>query len=242
MGGLKTKMECANNCTQNCVAFNTHANSSTKGDCWHYYNRSDLITVNERLSERSKAYIKCLVEGNSTDNSTKPTTKPTTSIPTTKPGNSTKYCCKYCSNSNSTMPTTNSTAITPTTKPGNNTGNSTKPTKKPTTTIPTTKPGNSTGNSTKPTTKPTTAKPTTNSTSQYFVGIRGNTAHGCKNATIHREGIDILNSTVCQAACTMLGIRVGKLKDNKLCYVGGDNKCRQTGTPGTGASLVCKNA
>merc|ERR1711997_1444304 len=171
------------------------------------------------------------------------TTKPTTSIPTTKPGNSTMYCCKYCSNSNSTMPTTNSTTITTTTKPGNNTGNSTKPTKKPTTTIPTTKPGNSTGNSTKPTTKPTTVKPTTNSTSKYFLGIKGNTQHGCQNATTHQQGKDILNKDVCKAACNALGIDIGKLKDDKICYVGGDRKCRQTGTPGAGATLVCnKNA
>merc|ERR1711953_1119257 len=60
--GIKTRMECANNCTQNCVAFNTHAlNTSSKGECYHYSNRSGLITENERLSERSKAYIKCLV-------------------------------------------------------------------------------------------------------------------------------------------------------------------------------------
>merc|ERR1712110_1402988 len=156
----------------------------------------------------------------------------------TKPGNSTMYCCKYCSNSNSTKPTTNSTTTTPTTKPGKNTGNSTKQTKKPTTTIPTTKPGNSTGNSTS-TTKPTTAKPTTNSTSPYFLGIRGNKLHGCKNSTIHQDGKDILNKAKCQVACNALGIPIGKLKDEKLCYVGGDGKCRQTGTPGSGATLVC---
>merc|ERR1711936_627407 len=240
--GIKTRMECANNCTQNCVAFNTHAlNTSSKGECYHYSNRSGLITVNERLSERSKAYIKCLVEGNSTGNSTKPTTTTTTIIPTTKPGNSTKYCCKYCSNSNSTKPTTKLTPITPTTKPGNNSGNSTKPTKKPTTTIPTTKPGNSTGNSTKPPTKPTTGKPTTNSTSKYFLGIKGSTQHGCQNATTHQQGKDILNKDVCKAACTALGIDIdiGRLKDDMVCYVGGNKKCRQTGTPGTGATLVC---
>merc|ERR1711997_615373 len=193
-------------------------------------------------------------------------------IPTTKPGNSTEYCSKYCSNSNLTMPTTNSTTITPTTKPGNNTGNSTtksttiKPTTKPgnsteycskycsnsnstkpttnsTTTTPTTKPGNNTGNSTKTTTKPTTGKPTTNSTSKYFLGIKGNTQHGCQNATTHQQGKDILNKDVCKAACNALGIDIGKLKDDKICYVGGDRKCRQTGTPGAGATLVCnKNA
>ena len=88
-------MECANTCTQNCVAFNTYATeeqeqegeeekeeeeeedddeeegakegeqkekeaTSSKGDCYHYSNRSSLITANERQWAVSKAYIKCL--------------------------------------------------------------------------------------------------------------------------------------------------------------------------------------
>merc|ERR1711936_935593 len=105
--GSKTMMECANSCTQNCVAFNTYATSSKKGDCYHYTNRSGLVTANERQWAGTKAYLKCL--GNSTVNSTKPTTKPTTINPTTKPGNST---------GNLTKPTTNSTAIKPTNKTG----------------------------------------------------------------------------------------------------------------------------
>merc|ERR1711936_1562479 len=96
--GTKTKMECANSCTQNCVAINTYATSSKKGDCYRYTNRTGLVTANERQWDGTRAYIKCL--GNSTVNSIEPTTKPTT-----KPGNST---------GNSTKPTTNSTTIKPT--------------------------------------------------------------------------------------------------------------------------------
>merc|ERR1711936_584261 len=95
-------MECANSCTQNCVAINTYATSSKKGDCYHYTNRTGLVTANERQWDGTRAYIKCL--GNSTGDSTMPTSKPTT-----KPGNST---------GNSTKPTTNSTAIKPTNKTG----------------------------------------------------------------------------------------------------------------------------
>merc|ERR1711936_862782 len=168
-------MECANSCTQNCVAINTYATSFKKGDCYHYTNRTGLATANERQWDGTKAYLKCL--GNSSVNSIEPTTKPTTINPTTKPGccpctgNSTEPTTKPTtinpttkpgnSTSNSTKPTTKPTTIKPTTKTGSSTGNSTKPTTKPTTIIPSTKTGNSTGNSTKPTTKPTTAKPRT---------------------------------------------------------------------------------
>ena len=37
----------------------------------------------------------------------------------------------------------------------------------------------------------------------------------------------------------MLDIEIGTLKDGKTCYVGGNGKCKQTGQPGTKASLVC---
>ena len=56
--GSKTKMECANTCTQSCVAINTYATSSN-GLCYHYSNRAVLITSNERKNSGSKAYIKC---------------------------------------------------------------------------------------------------------------------------------------------------------------------------------------
>ena len=53
-------MECANSCTQNCVAINTYATSSKKGDCYHYTNRTGLVTANERQWDESRAYLKCL--------------------------------------------------------------------------------------------------------------------------------------------------------------------------------------
>merc|ERR1711936_857281 len=89
--GKKTTMECANSCTQNCVAINTYATSSKKGDCYRYTNRTGLVTANERQWSGTRAYIKCL--GNSTVNSIEPTTKPTTINPTTKPG-----CCPCTGN------------------------------------------------------------------------------------------------------------------------------------------------
>ena len=55
-GKKETMLECANTCTQNCVAINSYAN----GDCYHYSNRSVLVTANERQWDGTKAYIKCL--------------------------------------------------------------------------------------------------------------------------------------------------------------------------------------
>ena len=59
--GYMTKVECANTCMgrASCVAINTYATSST-GDCWHYSNRSDLVSRNEMINLSTKAYIKCL--------------------------------------------------------------------------------------------------------------------------------------------------------------------------------------
>merc|ERR1711874_150417 len=48
--GTKTKMECVNSCTQNCVAINTYDD----GDCYHYRNRASLINANERQWDGSK--------------------------------------------------------------------------------------------------------------------------------------------------------------------------------------------
>ena len=44
----------------------------------------------------------------------------------------------------------------------------------------------------------------------------------------------------CKTACNELGIVLEKLKDNRLCYLAGNNKCRQTGKPGSKSSRVCK--
>ena len=60
--GDKTKMECANTCMGmgSCVAINTYAIAASTGRCYHYSNRSHLISSNERTRVTSKAYIKCL--------------------------------------------------------------------------------------------------------------------------------------------------------------------------------------
>merc|ERR1711936_1372845 len=188
--GKKTTMECANSCTQNCVAINTYATSSKKGDCYHYTNRTGLATANERQWDGTRAYIKCL--GNSTVNSIEPTTKPTTIKPTTKPG-----CCPCTGNS--TEPTTKPTTINRTTKPGNSTGNSTKPTTKPTTINPTTKPGNSTGNSTKPTTNSTTIKPTKEPGAAAVAPIFFNLTLNGVDETSFSDIKDILEQTIAAA-------------------------------------------
>merc|ERR1711936_1191276 len=183
-------MECANSCTQNCVAINTYATSFKKGDCYHYTNRTGLVTANERQWDGTRAYIKCL--GNSTVNSIEPTTKPTTINPTTKPGNST---------SNSTKPTTKPTTINPTTKPGccPCTGDSTKPTAKPTTIEPTTKPGNRTGNSTKSTTNSTTIKPTKEPGAAAVAPIFFNLTLNGVDETSFSDIKDILEQTIAAA-------------------------------------------
>ena len=57
--GSKTKIECANTCLDGCIAIS----SSDKPDsapCYHYSNRSDLVSRNEDITYLSKAYIKCL--------------------------------------------------------------------------------------------------------------------------------------------------------------------------------------
>ena len=54
----KTKIECAYTCMENCVAISAYAITYTKG-CYHYSNRADLVSSNERKSY-AKAYIKCL--------------------------------------------------------------------------------------------------------------------------------------------------------------------------------------
>ena len=60
--GVKTKMECANTCMGKgaCVAFNTYATAASTGGCYHYSNRADLVSSNERTNGVATAYIKCL--------------------------------------------------------------------------------------------------------------------------------------------------------------------------------------
>ena len=53
--GSKTVMECARTCKLDCVAINTMANI-----CYHYQNKGDIVSSNERYVSDAKAYIKCL--------------------------------------------------------------------------------------------------------------------------------------------------------------------------------------
>ena len=63
--GSKTRIECKNTCTEDCVAFHTYANNwyytsaDHTGNCYHYSDRSDLISATEVISSMAKAYIKC---------------------------------------------------------------------------------------------------------------------------------------------------------------------------------------
>ena len=57
--GSKTKIECANTCLQDCVAFNSYAATGASA-CYHYSDRSLLISANVRTGSNGKAYIKCL--------------------------------------------------------------------------------------------------------------------------------------------------------------------------------------
>ena len=60
------------------------------------------------------------------------------------------------------------------------------------------------------------------------------------------SGTTITNSTECIAACTELGVVLGKgvglgLRDGKECYKAGNGKCRQNAHHGVRASLICRN-
>ena len=60
------------------------------------------------------------------------------------------------------------------------------------------------------------------------------------------SGTTITNSTECIAACTELGVVLGKgvglgLRDGKECYKAGNGKCRQDAHHKARASLICKN-
>ena len=68
----------------------------------------------------------------------------------------------------------------------------------------------------------------------YFKGVKGNT--NCED----QGGMNIMSMDECKTACNELGINIGTLKNNKVCYVAGNNKCRQTGRPNAKASMICK--
>ena len=59
--GTKTRKECANTCMWrgSCVAIHTwYPYNGT--DCYHYNNRADLVSSNEKIDVLAKAYIRCL--------------------------------------------------------------------------------------------------------------------------------------------------------------------------------------
>ena len=70
--------------------------------------------------------------------------------------------------------------------------------------------------------------------SDYFLGKNGNM--DCED----QNGLNIMNDDKCKTACEELGIVIEKLKNNRLCYVAGNNKCRQTGKPGAKVSRICQ--
>ena len=51
---------------------------------------------------------------------------------------------------------------------------------------------------------------------------------------------NIRNRDECKTACDELGIPVDKLVDGRICFVAGNNKCRQQNAAGAKTSRVCK--
>ena len=61
----KSRKECAKLCKQGCVGISTSATEfgrdiETRPHCFHYSNRSDLVSTNEKNTSIKKAYIKCI--------------------------------------------------------------------------------------------------------------------------------------------------------------------------------------
>ena len=70
----------------------------------------------------------------------------------------------------------------------------------------------------------------------YFVGSTGGSCE---------TGYLIMRKQECKNVCTMLDIPTGTLKNNHVCYLAGNGKCRQDGRykvgPNTKTSPICKN-
>ena len=63
-----------------------------------------------------------------------------------------------------------------------------------------------------------------------------------KGLTVCPSGyLSITTTSVCETACTELGLSSGSLKDNNACYKAGNGKCRQDGRQGSKVNLVCRN-
>ena len=54
-------------------------------------------------------------------------------------------------------------------------------------------------------------------------------------------GSKIRRTPECEIACAQLEMKVGVLKDGRICYRAGNGYCRQDGRIGSKASLICKN-
>ena len=70
----------------------------------------------------------------------------------------------------------------------------------------------------------------------YFVGNKGGSC---------QDGALIMTKQECKDACDKLSILAGAMRNSKVCYLAGNNKCRQDGKykPGqsTKTSPICKN-
>ena len=52
--------------------------------------------------------------------------------------------------------------------------------------------------------------------------------------------LNIINKEECKAACDELEIDIGTLRDNRICFRAGNNKCRQQNSAGATTSRICK--
>ena len=61
---------------------------------------------------------------------------------------------------------------------------------------------------------------------------------GIKQCT---DGSEVRDANECKEACKGLGIRLSKtFKNGKTCFKAGNGACKQSGTIGVKASLICK--
>ena len=66
----------------------------------------------------------------------------------------------------------------------------------------------------------------------YFLGAKG--FKSCTN------GSAITNKTECVAACNYLKLPLKSMTDGKNCFRAGNGDCKQSGSHGSTAKLVCK--
>ena len=57
-----------------------------------------------------------------------------------------------------------------------------------------------------------------------------------------QDGSEVRDTNECKEACRGLGIRLSNMfKNGKTCFKAGNGACRQSGTIGAKASLICKH-